>query len=411
MKVAVIGAGIAGLACAHRLQGFADVTLFEAEDRLGGHTDTHPIEVDGRAFAVDSGFIVFNQENYPLFSAWLDELRVDSHPSNMSFSVSDAGAGIEYGTDTPGALFSQPGNVVSPDHWRMLLDLRRFYAEAASDLAGGLSGTLGAYLAGRGYSERFIHHHIAPMCGALWSQGSAPALDIPAEHVLAFMNHHRMLQVNGRPDWRVVTGGSSTYVRAFENSFNGEVVTGRPVRVIERLPTHVDVFVEDGSRSFDAVFVCVHSDQALAMLADASPAENQILGAIRYHANTTVLHGDRRFMPRRRRAWASWNARVEDSDVCSVTYWMNRLQRIEGPEFFVTLNPRSEPADVWVRRRYSHPVFDEPARLAQQRRAEIDGVNRTFFCGAYWGWGFHEDGFASARASVDSFLEVRYDAA
>jgi predicted NAD/FAD-binding protein len=407
VKIAIVGSGISGIAAAHLLQNPPlseqrpepiEVVIFEADGRIGGHTDTHAILVGGRSYAVDSGFIIFNRDNYPLFSAWLDELGVASQPTNMSFGVRNAELGIEYGTQNLNALISQRRNAFSPRFLRMLHDLRRFYREAqALDLDETV--TLGQLVRQQGYRQGFVRDHLWPMCAALWSLPLGSVEHVPAAHVVAFMAHHKLLQLHGRPEWRVVQGGSARYVDAFLRAFRGEVRLNEPVHAISRRPDGVIVRSRSGERRFDAVVMACHSDQSLALLADPSTAEREILAAIGYQPNKVVVHSDPRVMPHSRRAWSSWNGLVNGAaeHTCQVSYWMNRLQGLSGPtDFFVTLNPTQPLTNVWCRRHYSHPVFTAEARMAQRRRHEINGVNNTYYCGAYWGWGFHEDGFASA---------------
>jgi len=402
MRVAIVGAGVAGIAAAHELQRSADVTLFEAERRIGGHTDTHAIMVGGRTYPVDSGFIVFNVRNYPRFSAWLEELGVASQPSDMSFGVRDDRSGLEYGSRGLGGLFCQRRNLFSPRFLTLLRDLRRFYAEAAA-LEESDNRTLREYLRAGGYGQAFVESHLAPMCGALWSLPLNGALDIPAYHVVAFMAHHRMLQLNGRPEWRVVSGGSGSYLGAFRERFRGAIALSDPVLAVERQGGGVVITSRSGRARFDAVVLACHSDQALRLLKDPSAAERDVLGAIHYQRNRVVVHSDERVMPSCRAAWSSWNARVnnEGSRSCQVTYWMNLLQSLgDQHQFFVTLNPVEPLREVWSEREYAHPVFTVAARSAQGRRLEISGQRNTFYCGAYWGWGFHEDGFTSGLAAA-----------
>lgn len=404
MRIAIIGAGISGIAAAHALQDQADVTVFEAARRIGGHTDTHAILSRGRTYRVDSGFIVFNRDNYPRFSAWLDELGVASRPSDMSFGVSNRRTGLEYGTHNLNALFCQRRSLASLRFLAMLRDLRRFYREAAG-VTEDDQRTLGRYLEDGGFGPGFRDDHLLPMCAALWSLPGADALNVPVAHVVAFMAQHRMLQLSGRPEWRVVAGGSSAYIDAFANVFRGSIRPGEPVLSVARQPSQVIVTTRSGRQPFDAVVMACHSDQALALLDDPSTAEREVLGAIRYQRNLAVVHSDPTVMPRQRRAWSSWNAVVdaEGPRTCRVTYWMNRLQSLDGPTpFFVTLNPDRQLADAWSEREYAHPVFTSQARAAQKRRDEIQGVRNTYYCGAYWGWGFHEDGFVSGLEAARS---------
>ena len=417
MRVAVVGGGIAGMAAAWTLQDFADVTLFEARPRLGGHTDTHNLLVNGRACAVDSGFIVFNRTHYPLFSAWLDELGVASRPTDMSFSVrreEDGAAAVEYGTASLGALFCRRRNLISPRFLSMLRGIRRFYREAGQ-VAADDERTLGEFLDAERYPKPFVDDHLLPMCAALWSAPLAGADETSVAHVAAFMANHGLLTLRGRPRWRVVEGGSSAYVDAFARRFRGRRRVGRPVERVERGRGGMRVATAGGaSEPFDRVVLACHADQALALLAP-TPVEREVLGALKYRRNRAVVHSDPSAMPRRRAAWSSWNVTATERGgvtSCRVTYWMNRLQGITGgQQFFVTLNPQGPPRQVWIERDYAHPVFTPEARRAQARRDEINGVDGTYYCGAYWGWGFHEDGFRSAVDAVDALRRELRDAA
>ncbi|MEZ5558596.1 MAG: FAD-dependent oxidoreductase [Pseudomonadales bacterium] len=414
MKVAVIGSGVSGISAAWQLdRSGVDVTLYEAQRRIGGHTDTHSILAGGRTYSVDSGFIVFNEHNYPLFSAWLSELGVGSQPSDMSFGVSNRLSGLEYSSRGLRGLFCQRRNLVAPGFLSMLRDLRHFYREAPQ-LDADDQRTLGRFLSDGGYGDRFVHDHLAPMCAALWSLPQDAALELPVQHVLAFMSNHRMLQIDGRPQWRVVQGGSSTYLEAFAARFRGTVAADDPVQAVVRQPQQVVITSRRGRATFDAVVMACHSDQALALLHDASQAEREVLGAIGYERNRVVVHSDVSVMPRNRNAWASWNAQINDASAgrCQVTYWMNLLQDLgRQQQFFVTLNPGQPLRDVWCERDYAHPVFTAEALRAQARRAEISGRRNTFFCGAYWGWGFHEDGFVSGVAAAREVGQVQAHAA
>lgn len=408
-RIAVVGSGIAGLASACWLSQRHEVTLFERCDRLGGHTHTHDIELDGRAYAVDTGFIVFNALHYPLLTALFDELGVESQPTTMSFAVHDEASGLEYNATSLDTLFCQRRNLASPAFWRMLLDLRRFYREAPALLHGDDEGpTLGDYLARGGYGRLFVEHHLVPMACALWSSPVASVLDFPARYLVQFMANHQMLQVQGRAPWRVVRGGSSRYIDALRARWRVRVRTGDPVHAVHRGDDVVDVDSASGRHRFDDVVLACHSDQALALLSDADARERAVLGAIRYQANDVVLHTDERLLPRHRKAWAAWNAHVPAAPgaACTVSYWMNLLQGVQTPRpLVVTLN-RSEairPDRVLRRMEYAHPVHDHAMVRAQARRHEIQGRRRTWFAGAYWGWGFHEDGIRSARALVDAF--------
>lgn len=403
MRVAVIGGGVSGIAAAHACQDFAEVTLFEANSRLGGHANTHVLLVDGRAYAVDSGFIVFNRPNYPLFSAWLDALGVATQPTEMSFGVS-TDSGLEYGTSSLGALFCQRRNRVRPSFMRMLSDIVRFYRQAPA-IADSDPRSLSDFLRSGHYSKAFAEHHLMPMCAALWSAASERARELPIGHVASFMTHHGMTQLRNRPQWEVVCGGSQSYVNAFRGNFNGELRTGHAVDAVRRDALGVTVATEGGSGRFDYAILACHSDEALALL-DATATERAVLGAIHYQPNHAVLHSDTSVMPERRAAWSSWNVRADAEGRFEFTYWMNRLQGLDAPRpFLVTLNPARTPRDIWLECAYRHPIFTADAHAATARLGEISGSNRTFYCGAYWGWGFHEDGFRSGLEAARQLRE------
>ena len=408
MRIAVIGGGIAGLTAALRLGANHEVTLFEAGTRLGGHADTELVQDrDCGTLAVDMGFIVFNRPNYPGFCALLEELGVDSRPSDMSFSVRNDRSHIEYGTGNLRELFSDPVSLVRPRFWKMLLGLRRFYREADTLLDAEPGLTVHQWLQTRGYGQSFVEDHILPMVGALWSADRATAGRFPARHLARFMRNHQMLQVTGRPEWRTVTGGSQRYVEALQRALCATVRTQTAVRSVRRGVGQVELRLDGGSERFDEVVLACHSDQALAMLEDPTRAEREVLGAIGYRNNEVILHDDTAVMPRHLGAWSSWNALVpaQGDGLCTVSYWMNRLQALPTrTPWIVSLNQRDQidPARVRAVRQHMHPVFTGDALRAQQRWQEISGVRRTHFCGAYWGWGFHEDGVQSALRVVDS---------
>ena len=413
MKIAVIGSGISGLASSWLLSREHDVTLYEANDYLGGHTHTHDIELGGRRYAVDTGFIVFNLLNYPLLSKLLAELGVESQPSTMSFAVRNERSGLEYNATNLDGLFCQRRNLVSPRFLRMLRDIARFYREAPRLLDPVDDGpTLGEYLEQRGYSAAFRDDHIVPMASALWSSPPAQALRFPARYLAQFMANHRMLQASGRPQWRVVRGGSQSYVRALRARWRVRERPGCAATAVHRQTDGVRVDSTAGSERYDQAVLACHSDQALSLLKDARESEREILGTIDYQVNDTVLHTDASVLPRRRKAWAAWNALVPEhaGEQCTVSYCMNLLQSLDAPEpIVVSLNAtaRIAPDRIVRRMRYEHPVYTHAAVRAQSRKQEIQGVNRTWFAGAYWGWGFHEDGMRSA-VDVASGLGVRW---
>jgi uncharacterized protein len=412
MRVAVIGSGIAGLAAAWRLSRDYEVSLFEAADYLGGHVHTHRVEQQGRAYDIDTGFIVHNPVHYPLLTAFFEELGVATQPTTMSFAVRSEASGLEYNATSLNGLFCQRRNLLSPRFHGMLRDLFRFYREAPTLLAvGGPGPTLGDYLAEGRYGAMFRDEHLVPMACALWSSPSSGILGFPAKYLVQFMANHHMLQVSGRPEWRVVAGGSARYVDALRARWQVREHLSTPVHALRRHVNGVDVVSTRGTETFDEVVLACHSDQALALLADADPAERSVLGAMRYQANETVLHTDASLLPRSRRAWAAWNAWVPATpgEACTVSYCMNLLQRVASPEpFVVTLNRTDaiDPSKVLRRMAYHHPVYSHASVAAQARRGEIQGHRRTWFAGAYWGWGFHEDGIRSAMDMADEFERV-----
>lgn len=415
MRIAVIGSGIAGLASAWWLDGEHEVTLFEANDYLGGHTHTHALQVGGRQMAVDTGFIVFNPLHYPLLSALFDELDVESQPTTMSFSMRSERSGVEYNATSLDGLFCQRRNLVSPRFWGMLRDLRRFYRDAPALLDGGDGPTLGEYLHRERYGEAFVEEHLLPMASALWSSPAATVRQFPARYLVQFMANHQMLQISGRPQWRVVKGGSTRYIDAMRARWQVRERLECKVWKVEREADGARVHSTAGVEGFDQVILACHSDQALRLLEDADPFERQVLGAINYQHNEVVLHTDASLLPRNRKAWAAWNAHVpKAADApCTVSYCMNLLQGLPGDTpLVVTLNDsaRIDPAKVLRRMRYAHPVHDHAAVAAQQRWADIQGQRHTWFAGAYWGWGFHEDGIRSARRVVDALAARRSNA-
>lgn len=403
MKIAIIGAGVSGLTAAYYLNSQHDVTVFEANEYAGGHTDTHLVVVEGQHLAVDSGFIVFNEHNYPNFTRMLENLGVSWQDTDMSFSAVNERTGLEYGAASLRRLFAQRRNLISPHFYRMLWEIRRFYAEAPALLATDDDQlTLGAYLDQQGYSPAFVEDHIFPMACALWSGSVSDIRHFPARYFVAFMANHRMLQISDRPQWRVVKGGSHQYVKAIQKVLGDRLRVASPVSGISRNAAGVVVVSQRyGVESFDAVVMACHSDQALALLSDPSKAEQTVLGNIPYQENVATLHTDARHLPRHRDAWSSWNARIPEAgaDHCTVSYWMNLLQSLPvKTPLIVTLNGESsiDSKTVLATRTYHHPVYTTQTLIAQGRREEINGIRNTWYCGAYWGWGFHEDGVKSA---------------
>jgi predicted NAD/FAD-binding protein len=402
MRLAIVGTGIAGLTAAHRLHSSHDITVFEGGGHIGGHTHTHDIELNGRHWAIDTGFIVFNDWTYPNFIALMDELGVESQPSSMSFSVRCENSGLEYNGTTLNTLFAQRRNLFSPSFHRMIRDILRFNREAPSFLEAGDDTTrLGDYLNAKGYRQEFREHYIIPMGAAIWSAAPGDMLDFPARYFIRFFHNHGMLSVDDRPQWRVIRGGSRSYVEPLTAPFRERIHLNTPVVRIVRDEQGVTLQTATGSEArFDAVVLACHSDQALAMHDKPTHVEREILGAIPYQENETILHTDAAVLPRARRAWAAWNYHIprEARDRVAVTYDMNILQGLEAPETFcVSLNysDRIDPARILKRLTYHHPAYTPAGIAAQTRHAEISGVNRTYYAGAYWGFGFHEDGVKS----------------
>jgi len=410
MRIAVIGTGISGMVAAHLLCEDHELVVFEANDYIGGHTNTIDVELNGTNYAVDSGFIVFNEHTYPNFVKLMKRLGVAWQLSNMSFSVQSEKTDLEYSPSTMSSLFAQRSNLLRPSFYRMLMDAVRFRREAQEILsANDYEITLGEYLEGKRYSQNFIHHFIIPMGEAIWSADPKQFHEFPAHYFVQFFNNHGFLKVRDQPQWQVIKGGSRTYVAPLTKPYRDKVRLNCPVESVRRHPDYVEVKPQNGEvEKFDQVVIATHSDQALAMLADPSDVEQEILTAIPYQDNLAVLHTDSSLLPKRRVAWASWNYHIprEELGRVAVTYYMNMLQTIQAPaDFCVTLN-RSEiidPAKIIREFHYNHPVYSRHGPLAQMRRHKINGVNRTYFCGAYWGYGFHEDGVNSALAVCEHF--------
>ncbi len=417
MRIAIIGSGISGLVAARRLQALAEIDVFEAGAHVGGHTHTHAIELGGRSFAVDTGFIVFNERTYPGFVRLLRELGVPWQASDMSLSVRDERTGLEWNGRDLDTFYAQRVNLLRPGFHRMLFDILRFNRAARALLAQeGPEIELGAWLERGRYGRAFVEHYLVPMAAAVWSAAPGEIRAFPARFLARFFANHGFLEIDDRPQWLVVRGGSQRYVEALTRPFARRIRLRTPVRSIARDAQGVELVLHDGERlRFDEVVLATHSDQALALLADPTPAERAVLGALEYQENEAVLHTDTRLLPRRRKCWASWNCHVLDErertlrpDRVALTYWMNRLQGLDAPvDFCVTLN-RSEaidPARVLRRITYHHPRFTLGALAAQQRWSEINGVRSTWFCGAYWGFGFHEDGLQSGLRVAEALAQ------
>lgn len=403
MDIAVIGSGISGLACAHYLHREHQVTVYEAADTIGGHTATVDVALGGRRYAIDTGFIVYNDRTYPNFINLLENIGVASQTTSMSFSVSDKLTGLEYAGSTLATLFAQKRNLVSPGFIRMVQDILRFNRESQRDLIEGrlVEGmTLGEYLASHRYSRGFIEQYLIPMGSAIWSADTTDILEFPLQFFLRFFRNHGLLALRNRPQWRVIQGGSREYLQPLSRGFADRIHTASPVREVKRNSSGVDITLRSGAvRRFDQVVLACHSNQALSLLTDPSPAEHEILSAIPYRDNEVVLHTDVRLLPRNTKTWAAWNyLRYAESQRAILTYNMNILQGLEAPETFcVTLNNTEDinPHKILGRFNYAHPVFTLAGMRAQQRWQEINGP-RTWYAGAYWANGFHEDGVVSA---------------
>ncbi len=410
--IAIVGSGISGLGALYLLGPHHDVTLYEADGRVGGHTHTHLVSRWGQSFRVDSGFIVHNPENYPLFTRLLERLGVGSRETTMSFAVSNARPGLEYNATNLDTLFCQRRNLASPRFLGMLRDIARFYREAPEVLVQQDMRSVGAYLDDGHFGAAFRDDHLAPMASALWSCPNGEALDMPIAFLVRFMANHHMLSFTGRPTWRVVEGGSSSYVEAILAGSDATIHLGTPVLRVRRDRDGVTLTSARGDERYDQVILACHSDQALRLLADPSDAERELLSAIPYIENDVALHHDASLLPSHPKATAAWNALVprEPGDACTVSYGMHLLQGIDSPEpFVVTLNRTEavDPSKLVARMRYHHPRFTRESVAASERLSRLNERRHTHFAGAYFGFGFHEDGFRSA-VQVASRLGVRF---
>ena len=408
MRIAIIGGGISGLTSAWLLSAEHEVVLYEKESWIGGHTHTVDVEVEGHEYAIDTGFIVYNDRTYPNFMRLLEQLGVAGRATEMSFSVHCERSQIEYASRDLNALFAQRSNLFRPAHYQMLRDILRFNKESPALLQSPCGLSLGEYVAKNGYSDAFIERYILPMCAAIWSGSLDAAGEFPADHFVEFFDNHGLLSVSNQPQWYTVADGSREYVRALQDRLGDRLRANSPVESVKRGKDTVTVTTAQTSENFDHVIFACHSDQALRLLADPSDREQDILGKLGYQSNEVLLHHDRRLLPQRRRSWAAWNYRLvaDRSRPATVTYHMNRLQGLEAPvDFCVTLN-QGELVDerkVLQRFEYDHPIFSLPSQQARERRAEIQHQNRSSYCGAYWGNGFHEDGVRSALDVTQHF--------
>ncbi len=418
-RIAIIGSGISGLASAYFLNKSHDVVLFEANAYLGGHTNTVDIHLEGKSEAVDTGFLVFNESTYPNLIALLDELKVGTYPSDMSFGISLDGGKLEWAGTNIDTVFAQRSNIVSPSFLRMLRGILKFNAAADTNLqrCRQTGITLGELLIEDGYGKEFRDNYLLPMAAAIWSSSPDDILDFPASNFLQFCINHALLQVNDRPKWRTVSGGAREYVRKIA-AVLPDIRLHTPVIAVSRNENGVEVVIPSGKEQFDAVIFATHAPDTLRLLTDASTAERQILSAVRYQPNTAILHTDIAQLPRRKKVWSAWNyiggpathnevdATVSDMRPVCVSYLLNQLQNLSIRQpVIVTLNPFTLPAPETILATfdYQHPVFDSAAVSAQQQLPGIQGSNKAWFCGAWTGYGFHEDGLKSALRVVADF--------
>jgi len=420
MRIAVVGGGIAGMISWYLLRQQHQVTLFEANDYLGGHTATADVVVDGQQYAIDTGFIVFNNWTYPLFNRFLAQLGVVSQHTQMSFSVKKPSQNLEYNGNTLWSLFAQKRNLFRPSFWRMLRDIVRFNRVAKELLEANhpdLDLAMDDFLSRYRFGKELRDNYLLPMGAAIWSAGLAEMPAFPLRFFLQFFKNHGLLNITDRPQWSVIKGGSRSYVQKMLEQCGADGIRlNSPVQSVRRFADRVEITLPDGSvELFDQVVFACHSDQALSMLADASLAEQQVLGGIGYQMNEVVLHTDPRILPKRKAAWAAWNYQLgaSSTDRATLSYNMNILQGLsadtDAPTFVVTLNDSQnlDPTKILRTFHYAHPVYNHQTMLSQQRRGEINGVNRSFYCGAYWYNGFHEDGVRSA-VDVAGMLGVQF---
>ena len=406
MRIAVVGTGVSGLVAAHLLHLDHDLTVFEARDRIGGHVHTVDIPVANEgSLQIDTGFIVYNENNYPLFTRLIEHMGIATQSSNMSFSVKCDRYGVEYNGSTLRQIFAQRRNLLRPSFHRMLLDILRFNREAAPAIRNEAAEmTLGEYVSSSGYSSWLSELYLLPMGSALWSVPRNQVLEMPAAFFVRFFENHGMLTVDNRPEWRVITGGSKSYIEPLVRPFRDRIRTSTPVTSVSRHEDHVLV---NGERFDQVVFAC-HSDQALSVLEDPHPLEREFLSALPYQTNDVVLHTDTTLLPKRLGAWGSWNYHVsgDGNEPAIVTYNMNLLQTLDTDQTYcVTLNATGsiDPKTILYQTTYDHPVYTKKGFSAQGRHSEISGINRTHYCGAYWGFGFHEDGVRSGVRVAEHF--------
>lgn len=410
MKIAIIGTGIAGNVLAHRLHPQHEITVFEANAYVGGHSNTVEMETADGPVHLDTGFMVFNDRTYPNFQGLMDQLNIAYRPSEMSFSVQCQQSGLEYNGSSLNGLFAQRSNLLRPAFYRMIRDILRFNREAMKFLdQDGSDESLADFLARGRYGSLFVQQYLIPMGAAIWSAEPDMMERMPARFFIRFFHNHGLLSLENRPQWKVIEGGSQAYVTRLVAAHRHRIRLSSPVETVIRQPEQVLIKTAGTeAEAFDHVFIACHSDQALGMLDVPTELERQVLGAIPYQSNEVILHGDASMMPGRRAAWASWNYHIPAGTHgrASLTYHLNRLHSLPGKQqFFVTLNSghRIRPETIIQKYDYSHPVFTRDSVEAQARQDELNGLNRTYYCGAYWRNGFHEDGVVSALAALESF--------
>ena len=413
LNIAVVGSGISGLSAAWLLSTKHNVTVYEASNYLGGHSNTVDVMCGDQKITVDTGFIVYNEPAYPNLTQLFNELSVETYPTEMSFAVSVDNGKLEYAGNGLGRLFAQKMNLFNLGFWRMLKDIKRFYAQAPIDARLDQEITLGDYLSNKNYSEFFYENHLYPMAAAIWSMPASKVKDYPFASFVNFCVNHGLLQIGNRPIWRTVKGGSREYVSKISERFINRVELNNPVITIKRYEGSVEIKSKNNTKKYDHVVLSCHADQALSLLENPSESEKAILGSFKYSKNYTVLHHDTSIMPKDKKVWSSWNylsAEQGLSAQLTVTYWMNRLQKLDtSSSIFVTLNPVKPPKKEKIYREfiYHHPIFDTDAIIAQKKLWSLQGNQKTWFCGSYHGFGFHEDGLQSGLAVAEKLAGTK----